>query len=308
MEKVENIRLHGVFLGFLFLTLIGCRTTQEVELSMLRDESGIAFLPFQAKPFTGIAVKNYPDGSKLESFTYKKGRKHGRHISWFRDGNRQYEGSYKNGIEHGKWIRWHENGEKSGAGEFKFGNENGKWIIWHEGGGKMVEYLYKNGALVSEKYWGPDGNRLNGKKTEDETPHQNSHSNAVEHSKVRIGDDGLWYYLGKPFSGTTIKYYPNGTKYGVASLKNGRWDGPMTKWFENGQREWHGFHREGKRDGLWTEWKSDGQKWSEGSYKDGLKEGPWTIWHSNGKKSSEGQFSAGRLISTKNWDRFGNPQ
>ena len=56
-------------------------------------------------------------------------------------------------------------------------------------------------------------------------------------------------------------------------------------------------------------WKyPNGQKFSEGTYKDGKQHGLYTAWYLNGQKKYEFTLKAGELISSKNWDKDGNPR
>ena len=73
-----------------------------------------------------------------------------------------------------------------------------------------------------------------------------------------------------------------------------------------------------RRDGLWyfegkpftgvAVWKHEnGKKEKEITIKDGKPDGLWTWWHENGQKKYEATWKDGKSISTKYWDRDGNP-
>ena len=49
-------------------------------------------------------------------------------------------------------------GKKTLQGQYKNGLKTGKWTIWYRDEHKLYEKTYKDGKMISEKYWNEDGN------------------------------------------------------------------------------------------------------------------------------------------------------
>ena len=54
----------------------------------------------------------------------------------------------------GKWTDWGENEQKYKEGTMKNSEREGLWTEWYENGQKKAEINYKNGKIISSKYWG----------------------------------------------------------------------------------------------------------------------------------------------------------
>ena len=96
-----------------------------------RDDLGY----FEGKPFTGVAVRKFPDGQKKMEVTYKDGEWHGLATYWYENGQKGSEATYKDGVVHGLMTLWHENGQK------------------------QSERTFKDGIGISYKEWDKDGNQ-----------------------------------------------------------------------------------------------------------------------------------------------------
>ena len=44
------------------------------------------------------------------------------------------------------------------VGNYKDGKKDGKWTSWYDDGQKWSERIWKDGELISGKYWDEDGN------------------------------------------------------------------------------------------------------------------------------------------------------
>ena len=113
--------------------LAGCAKPVDVDQLEERDD-GLSYLPNEEKPFTGVAVKKYPNGEKKEEVTYKDGKWHGLWTFWYENGQKEMEYTFKDGEAHGLHTGWYSNGQKSG------------------------EATFKDGIGISAKYWDEDGN------------------------------------------------------------------------------------------------------------------------------------------------------
>ena len=60
---------------------------------------------FEGKPFTGVAVKKYPNGQKNWEYTWVDGKLHGLMTEWHDNGEKKRETTYKDGkqISYKKW-------------------------------------------------------------------------------------------------------------------------------------------------------------------------------------------------------------
>ncbi len=85
--------------------------------------------------------------------------------------------------------------------------------------------------------------------------------------------DGLMYVKEeeKPFTGTAITYYPDGSKKSEYPYVNGKKHG-MAIWHnEDGSKRSEIFHMDGKKHGKWIGYRKDGSKYSESIWENGRK-------------------------------------
>jgi antitoxin component YwqK of YwqJK toxin-antitoxin module len=108
--------------------------------------------------FTGVSVRNYPNGQKEWEKTCKDGKQHGWETRWYQNGQKKDEATYKAGKVHGLGIWWYENGKKRREGTWKDGKRHGLWTEWYEWGQKESERTWKDDELISAKRWDEDGN------------------------------------------------------------------------------------------------------------------------------------------------------
>ena len=55
------------------------------------------FAYFEGQRFTGVAVKKYPNGQKMNEGTHKDGKWHGLRTRWWNNGQKMGEITYKDG-------------------------------------------------------------------------------------------------------------------------------------------------------------------------------------------------------------------
>ena len=58
--------------------------------------------------------------------------------------------------------------------------------------------------------------------------------------------DGLRYFEEKPFTGVTVRKYPNGQKKEEGTFKDGKLHGLETGWYSNGQKSWETTYEDGQ--------------------------------------------------------------
>ena len=107
--------------------------------------------------------------------------------------------------------------------------------------------------------------------------------------------------------GLVVYYYSDGRKSYEANYNEGRKNGYATVWHPNGQKQWQTVFRDGLTHGLWREWYADGKKKLEANYHDGKLDGLATWWYDNGRIWQERSFQDGNLVrgSVREWDRAG---
>ena len=105
--------------------IVDCKLT-------VRDDNG--YIYWQGKPFTGIEVSYYDDGTLDVEEEYVDGVLDGWTKWWYENGQLEAEKFYKKGCIHGYVREWYKNGQL-----------------------KREEEIY-NGIAISEKHWNEEGN------------------------------------------------------------------------------------------------------------------------------------------------------
>ena len=68
---------------------------------------------------------------------------------FFENGQVQQTGTYKKGKLHGKWISYNEQGDKVAVGKYVNGSKTGKWFFWN--GEELSEVDYSKNEISSIK-------------------------------------------------------------------------------------------------------------------------------------------------------------
>ena len=121
--------------------------------------------------------------------------------------------------------------------------------------------------------------------------------------------DGLMYFDGKPYTGVAVDKYRVG-KWKMelteeSTWKDGKFDGPLTKWYENGQKQSIVTLKNRKMNGPVITWYENGQKFEEGTYRDNKLHGLQALWYENGQKNKENTYKDGKLLSATIWKHNG---
>ena len=109
---------------------------QTVDFSKLVPKDGLLYEGDGETPFTGVMVRKYESGQKVEEATYKDGKLEGLRTVF------------------------HENGQKKIEQTWKDGKAEGLQTIWHENGQKGLEGTWKDGKVVSHTIWDEEGNEI----------------------------------------------------------------------------------------------------------------------------------------------------
>ncbi|MFO7657878.1 MAG: toxin-antitoxin system YwqK family antitoxin [Bacteroidales bacterium] len=161
MNKKINV------LASLFLLAFLCNSTISAQLSV--DEDGI-YYDNLGKPYTGIFIEKYDDGTIKGKTTLISGRKHGLASIYFKDGSLSELRMYRNNQMHGTWVTWNEKGKKTAEANYAADKKNGKWYIWDENGVKRYEMIYFDGEKAGTWYMWDEKGELTGKKDYSEIP------------------------------------------------------------------------------------------------------------------------------------------
>lgn len=108
----------------------------------------------------------------------------------------------------------------------------------------------------------------------------------VAKSSLRLdGNEGVWFYNNKPFSGFAVKYHLNNTLSEKTGFLNGKKEGVAKVWFVNGILKLESHYKQNKLVGNYKSWWNNGVLASEVVYVNGRKEGVEKKWYSTGKLS-----------------------
>ncbi len=107
-------------------------------------------------------------------------------------------------------------------------------------------------------------------------------------------EEGLVYYLGKPFSGSGISYYTKETKASQIDYVAGKKNGWYKKWYPSGVLSFESAYLNGKQHGLTKTWWKNGNLRSESNFQNGVADGLQKQWYESGTK-----FKFQRLTSGK---------
>ncbi len=142
-------------------------------------------------------------------------------------------------------------------------------------------------------------------------------------SLVLVPERGLVHYLGKPFSGAAVSFYPNGNiavrneyaegkKHGVCSrwfvdgtisyeseYSKGKKHGSTKTWWRNGNIRSAAQLKEGTAQGLQKQWYKSGALFKVRNIVDGKEEGLQQSWRENGKLYNNYEAKNGRIFGLK---------
>ena len=89
---------------------MGMTSDQYLDLKELwHDDEGRMLL--RGRPFTGIAVDYWPNGTKASEVSYENGVQHGLLKGWYQNGAQLSETMYVYGCAEGISREWYENGQ-----------------------------------------------------------------------------------------------------------------------------------------------------------------------------------------------------
>jgi antitoxin component YwqK of YwqJK toxin-antitoxin module len=157
----------------------------------IEEREGIIYLNGSDTPYTGKVFMLYAKGQKKSETNVKDGKPDGLWVRWHKNGQKKSESNYKDGVEisvkywnskgvegvnveeleqregiyylvgsdtpyTGKVFMLYAKGQKAEA-NFKDGKLDGLAVRWHENGQKAEEVKFKDGKIISTKYWNSKG-------------------------------------------------------------------------------------------------------------------------------------------------------
>jgi len=116
----------------------------------------------------------------------------------------------------------------------------------------------------------------------------------VEASSLRlVAEEGLVYYQGIPFTGTSQAFYDNGHLAESIHYLQGIREGSRKKWFPSGQISFQANYEAGKRNGAVFTWWKTGVLRSKAMYLDGIVHGKQQQWYPSGALFKELNINQG---------------
>lgn len=138
--RLRNLALGlgGTIFIFGFL-LLGRQSVWEVDFQDAHLRLEGFRVVFEGRPFTGMIVERYPDGSLSRWALALNGRRYYKELQWYPDGLRQSELPFVAGVPHGAAKTWHRTGEPQSLKSYVDGMEHGEAWSWNPRG-DLIEY------------------------------------------------------------------------------------------------------------------------------------------------------------------------
>ena len=244
---------------FCIVLIIGIFNLKAIDHSKLVEKNGLVYKKSNNKLYTGNFIQK-KEGIIIRTGGYKKGKVHGKFITFYKSGNKESEIYYKNGKVAGPIIKWYKNGNIEYEIEKIIDNkEHGKCRTW-----------YKDGQI------GINGNYFKGKKDGKWTTwYENGQIKTRQNYNNGISDGKFTYW------------FSNGNKKNTGYYDNGFLNGKYKEWHENGRLYVKGYYKNNKMHGKWKLYDENGYKKEEDSFNEGKK----TSSNSNSSKQLRNKFS-----------------
>ncbi len=245
-----------------------------IDVSKLKPQGGVFYLPNTQEPFSGFAKQLYESGQFKELTQLKNGKADGLYKEWYEDGSKLSECTYLNGKKNGTDTVWRSDGSKVREISYKKGEKHGQEALYNMDGSKWSEISYLNGKKHGEciqivedsdfyekQVFQYENGKANGmaiaynkdgsRKWETvwkndkfiSTKRFKATSTADKTSEIKADQleerRGVWYAKGKAeqFNGASVTYYPNGSKKINYLYVNGKKHGPATLYNEDGTKK-----------------------------------------------------------------------
>lgn len=106
--------------------------------------------------------------------------------------------------------------------------------------------------------------------------------------------EGKWYYKNEPYSGYSLRFYPNDTLAERIGYYKGKREGIARKWSENGVLRIESYYKNNRLDSVYKSWWENGVLSAETNYTNGIKQGIETEWYPTGQLAKQRQLIDGK--------------
>jgi len=208
------------------------------------------------------------DGVVKATKRYKKGLKHGDHLTFFSNGAKKSYETYIDDKLHGKSVEYEESGKIVASGEFCHGVA-------------IFEHIRKssNGKILYIANYDQEGKLLEDIK--------------------EFNEEGLliakYFKENEQFEKEFITYYDNGKIKQSLHFKGGKLHGKAEEFFESGEYKYRGHYVEGIHIGEHSTWYENGQLVRKEVYIDGKLEGDLKVYFEDGILATSAFYKNGEL-------------
>lgn len=108
---------------------------------------------------------------------------------------------------------------------------------------------------------------------------------ALEINKSELtlrANEGLFYYMESPFSGTALSILADGTLVESETFVKGKRNGELKKWYADGSQSYRADYKNGKLHGTGNTWWPSGQMRTASIYVEGITHGKQLQWYKSG--------------------------
>lgn len=261
--------------------------------------------------WNGLLTEYHPNGKMSGVYSYKNDEKDGPFTSYHLNGQLYQKGTYKVGILVEDYEEYYNSGQLKSRGRYKNGNLSGRWVAYYYDGkleqefefdengkqngiqksygrdGKLhYEMEYKNGEMLSYKFFKKDGNiqaeaKRNGKKlnyefynstgfliTQGLLENDEKQGTWIYNNEQGIKEKEVSYEKGK-ISGISKTFFTNGSLNASEEYINDELNGLVLVYHPNQELKIEGYVKNGKRNGMWYQYYPDGKLKEKNYFVDG---------------------------------------
>ena len=106
--------------------------------------------------------------------------------------------------------------------------------------------------------------------------------------------EAKWYYKNIPFSGYSVKLYPNDSLAERIGFVNGKREGIAKQWSEKGMLRVESYYKHNRLNKVYKTWWENGALSSQSNYVDGIKQGVDEEWYPTGQLAKKRQLVDGQ--------------
>jgi len=127
-----------------------------LNVSEFKTEKGIFY--HHGRPFTGLRMTQFGDGSVQHKTPFRRGLKHGLDSAWYPNGQVKYARMYAMGKKAGVHSMWYDNGVLKSLGTYQNDFYQGNLKEWYPDGNLYRDFNYVDGQEAGlQQMWKSDG-------------------------------------------------------------------------------------------------------------------------------------------------------